>query len=102
MPHKGENVDNAIAIVDIAVKHDLAVCPVCSSRVGLEHLKTCQSFYKNQNSTWESQSKQVLESIAATKERIASGDKNIAAVELELQELNNQALISVDSCVACC
>ena len=97
LPHKGENVDNAIAIVDIAVKHDLAVCPVCSSRVGLEHLKTCQSFYKSQHTQWESQSKQVLESIAAAKERIVSGDKNIAAAEHELQELNNQPLVGGDS-----
>ncbi|QDP63143.1 MAG: hypothetical protein GOVbin2277_70 [Prokaryotic dsDNA virus sp.] len=97
LPHKGENVDGAIAIVDVAVKHELAVCPVCSSRVGLDHLKNCQSFYQEQSNTWESQSRQLLESIKAAEERSKGCDNNIVALDHELREIEDTPLTKVDS-----
>tara|TARA_R100001086_G_scaffold202409_1_gene118555 strand:+ start:1268 stop:3268 length:2001 start_codon:yes stop_codon:yes gene_type:complete len=97
LPYKGENVDNAIAIVDIAVKHELSVCPVCSSRVGLKHLKNCQGFYQAQHRQWEDKSKQVLESIRLTEERIVGFDRNVVAVDFEIEELNNKPITNLDS-----
>ena len=97
LPHKGENVDGAISIVDVAIQHELNVCPVCSSSVGLDHLKNCQSFYQEQINTWESQSKKLLELIKAAEDRSAGCDNNIVALDHELQEIEGAALTKVDS-----
>jgi len=97
LPHKGENVDGAISIVDVAVKHELSVCPVCSSRVGLKHLKNCQSFYRAQKTQWETQSKRVLDSIKVVEERIVGFEKNVSAVDIEIEELKNKPITGSDS-----
>ena len=97
LPSRGENVEHAIAIVDVAVKHDLALCPVCSSRVGLNHLKNCQQFYKEQNDTWESQSRQLLESIQEAEKKSIGCDNNIMTLDSQLREIEETSIIKVDS-----
>lgn len=61
MPHLGDNVSLAAQIIDVAVNHNLDACPVCSSQVGLDHLKNCQSFYLKQESDWKVQVKSTLD-----------------------------------------
>ena len=88
LPQKGENVDAAISIVDVAVKHDLEQCPVCSSQVGLSHLKACQTFYQDQLQQWESQSKSVLDKITSLDESIESSNQNLNAVQAEIARVH--------------
>ncbi len=86
LPSKGENVDHAIAIVDVAVKHGLDACPVCSSKVGLDHLKNCQSFYQQQADQWQRQSKGTMESIQNFENNIRTYEADIAIHREKLQE----------------
>ncbi len=84
LPQKGANVDQAIAIVNVAVEHSLEQCPVCSSAVGLDHLKSCQTYYEDINSTWEQQSFELRGRINDMQGRIDSAQKNLSAVEVEI------------------
>ena len=96
LPQKGENVDAAISIVDVAVKHNLEQCPVCSSHVGLSHLTTCQAFYQNQVQQWEQQSQSILDKIATLDESIKSSTGNMQAVQVEIERVREIAVRSKD------
>ena len=97
LPKKGENVDHAIAIVDIAVMHDLEVCPVCNSSVGLTHLKNCQNFYSQQNTEWAQQSEEIRKAIESNEERVKGFMRNVSAVDLEIEELERKPISVHDS-----
>ena len=85
LPQKGANVDLAIQIVDVAVEHKLSQCPVCSSDVGLEHLTNCQSYYQEVDATWQQQSADLRVSIDKMSERIVNAQKNLSAVDHEIE-----------------
>jgi len=87
LPQKGENVEPAISIVDVAVKHGIDQCPVCSSQVGLSHLQACQTFYQDQLNQWETQSKSILEKITAIDQSIQSSNQNLGAVQAEVERV---------------
>ena len=96
LPQKGENVDSAIAIVDVAVKHSMDQCPVCSSQVGLAHLQTCQTFYQDQLSQWETQSKSVLEKIVGIDKSIDAANQNLGAVQSEIGRVHGTEVRATD------
>ncbi len=89
LPKKGENVDSAIAVVDVAVKHNLDQCPVCSSMVGLSHLTQCQSFYKSQLEDWEKKSESVRNKIASVDSSLRSSRENLQWVCSEIERVEN-------------
>ena len=97
LPKKGENVDHAIAIVDIAVMHDLEVCPVCNSGVGITHLKNCQNFYSQQNAEWAQQSEEIRKAIELNEDRLKGFMRNVGAVDLEIEELERKPISVHDS-----
>jgi hypothetical protein len=97
LPQKGENVDAAISIVDVAVKHGLEQCPVCSSQVGLSHLTTCQEFYQNQVQQWEQQSQSILSKIATLDESIKSSTGNMRAVQVDIERVREVVVRSKDA-----
>lgn len=97
LPKKGENVDSAIEIVNVAVKHDLSVCPVCSSQVGLDHLKACQQFYQSQNIDWQRQSAEMLQSIEVQEDKVKGLMRCLGTADLEIQELERKATQVEDS-----
>jgi hypothetical protein len=96
LPHKGENVDYAIKIVDVAINQDLEQCPVCSSHVGLDHLKQCQSFYAQQVSAWEEQSKSILEVIASIDASIESSKQSTQEVDAHIERTQNTPVKAKD------
>jgi hypothetical protein len=89
LPQKGENVDYAIQIVDVAVKHGIDACPVCSSAVGQEHLKNCQEFYQKQQVAWETQSAQKLGHMKDLNHEIESYDKQVSNYRVEIARLES-------------
>lgn len=92
LPSKGENVDLAIKIVDVAVEHELTQCPVCSSKVGIDHLKRCQSFYRQQVASWEQESTALLEKIAGIDQSILGADKNLDDVNAQIERVQRLAV----------
>tara|TARA_R110000744_G_scaffold76416_2_gene151404 strand:- start:3775 stop:5775 length:2001 start_codon:yes stop_codon:yes gene_type:complete len=84
LPEKGENVDSAIQIVDVALKHNLAQCPVCSSSVGLAHLKSCQDYYKTVDADWTKQSLELRGRIDEMRDRVTSAEKNVTEVDVAI------------------
>ena len=96
LPQKGENVDSAIAIVDVAVKHSMDQCPVCSSQVGLAHLQACQTFYQDQLSQWETQSKSVLEKIVGIDKSIDSANQSLGAIQAEIARVHGTEVRAKD------
>ena len=96
LPHKGENVDYAIKIVDVAINQDLEQCPVCSSHVGLDHLKQCQSFYAHQVSAWEEQSKSILDVITSIDASIESSNQSLREVDAHIERVRNVAVKAKD------
>lgn len=97
LPYIGENVRDAINIITTAVKHDLNQCPVCSSEVGLGHLKNCQSFYNQQLDAWETASKTINERMAVVKGQIESSAKNMIEAELEIERIQNVSIKAKDN-----
>tara|TARA_R100000234_G_scaffold119576_2_gene102913 strand:+ start:2530 stop:4560 length:2031 start_codon:yes stop_codon:yes gene_type:complete len=96
LPHIGDNVKTAIQIVDVAVKHNLDQCPVCAFQVGLDHLKSCQSYYQNELSQWEQSSQTINQRIEEAQKKIESSMKNMLEAEQEIEKLNNTPAASVD------
>ena len=96
LPTKDANVDHAIGIVDVAIKHNLEVCPVCSSHVGLAHLTNCQSFYKQKDNEWRSQSETKLSHIKKLESDIDAARRDIVVRETKVQRLQRVALLNVD------
>jgi hypothetical protein len=97
LPDKGENVDHAIKIVDVAVKHNLDVCPVCSSSVGLEHLKTCQDFYKKQDADWSKQSENVISALSKMENDAQTYNQHLSEITFLLNKLETVELTQVDN-----
>ena len=97
LPSKGENVDYAIKIVDVAISHSLEACPVCSSQVGSEHLKNCQSFYQQQQKQWEEQSAQKLGQIAKLESDIETCERQVIHFTSEIQRLESVTVATADS-----
>ena len=87
MPHLGDNVSLAAQIIDVAVSHNLDACPVCSSQVGLDHLKNCQSFYLKQESDWKVQVKSTLDLVNKKTGEIEFFDRQIADSNFTLEKL---------------
>ena len=96
LPHKGENVDLAIEIVNVATEHSLDQCPVCSSSVGLEHLRRCQEFYEQQVTSWEQQSKSVIDKLTEVDKAIDGSNQNRASVQSEINRVHDVAVKSKD------
>jgi hypothetical protein len=96
LPHKGENVDYAIGIVGVAIDQDLEQCPVCSSHVGLDHLKQCQAFYEQQVNTWEEKSKSILEVIASIDASIESSNQNLREVNAHIGRVQSTSTNAKD------
>jgi hypothetical protein len=97
LPSKGENVDYAIKIVDVAIRHSLEACPVCSSQVGSEHLKNCQSFYQQQQTQWEEQSAQKLGQITKLKADMETCERQVNHFTSEIRRLENVRVSTTDS-----
>lgn len=89
LPQKGENIDSAIEIVNVAVKHNLEQCPVCSSTVGLDHLKRCQSFYEGQVQEWERGSETTLALIRSLDDSIRSDEATLQDVDHQIETVKN-------------
>ena len=96
LPHIGENVVSAISIVDVAVKHDMNQCPICSSEVGLQHLKNCQSFYQQELQTWESASQTIQQRMDSAKKEIESSMRQMLETEREIERVKSVAVAPVD------
>ena len=97
LPHKGENVDLAIQIVNVATEHSLDQCPVCSSSVGLEHLQRCQAFYEEQIQSWEQQSQSIIEKLSEADKAIGSSNQNVVAVQAEIDRVRNIPVYAKDA-----
>ena len=97
LPHKGENVDLAIQIVNVATQHSLDQCPVCSSPVGLQHLQNCQSFYSQQVESWEQQSRSIIDKIAEVDKAIDSSKQNTSYVQVEIERVREVAVYAKDA-----
>ena len=97
LPQKGENVGHAIQIVDVAVKHSLDACPVCSSQVGLDHLKNCQAFYQEQENQWQAQSSQTLMALDKWKSNLESAERHVAQFRNEVERLKQVPVIDGDA-----
>lgn len=97
LPQIGANVAHAIDIVDVAVSHSLDACPVCSSQVGLGHLKTCQGFYQKQQSDWEQQSAEKIQQLEHIKSDIESSDRHVVEAKANVERLERVSLTKVDS-----
>lgn len=97
LPKIGANVAHAIKIVDVAVDHSLDACPVCSSQVGIGHLKTCQEFYQKQQSDWEQQSAEKITHLEHIKSDIESYDRHVVETQANVERLEKVSLTQVDS-----
>ena len=97
LPKKGENVDYAIKIVDVAIDHSLEACPVCSSQVGSQHLKDCQTFYQQQQRQWEEQSAQKLGQITKLKADIATCERQVTYFTSLIQRSESLAVATTDN-----
>lgn len=97
MPQLGDNVTLAAQIIEVAVNHNLDACPVCSSQVGLQHLKNCQSFYQKQESDWKVQVKSKLDVLNKKKDEIEFFDRQIVDSNYLLEKLRKTPAQVADS-----
>ena len=97
LPSKGDNVDHAIKIVDVAVAHGLEACPVCSSQVGIEHLKNCQQFYQAEQDKWSAASQTILAAVEKFDAALLGIDRQISDVRMLVSKLESADVRKVDS-----
>mgnify|MGYP003627333036 FL=1 len=97
LPKKGENVEHAIKIIDVAIKHHLDACPVCSSHVGAEHLKNCQTFYAQQQTDWNNQSADGVKKLAGIQSQIDTYKQHTTEFGAKVRQLEGVPLLKLDS-----